>query len=389
MKRMYFVSSICILIISSLHPQELEIYGYFEPQFMGLYQDGDYYQLNANKLRIDIKSSVFENIEFGANVNFTLYFGKRNWDLLDFLPDNLVSSIPQEMNSFFQFTYRDTFSLDNVYTRISIARFALTVGKQQISLGTAYFSNPTDILNIKDVFDPTYEQPGHNAIRLDLFLGSRLSITALYTPIEEDWEKSGKLLRIKAGVGHFDFSIMGYETQHTSTDYYTFQMTQQRRRIIGLDFVGELFGLGVWGEGIYNFLEDDDDFYEFIVGSDYTFESGLYALWEYHRNSKSKACCEEYDLNDWLWFFTGEIKTISRDQVYGFISYPATYLMSFGCSIIASISDGSVALVPTVEYSIFENVDLTLMANLYIGEEGKVYSSTMGNGCILRGRVYF
>ena len=263
------------------------------------------------------------------------------------------------------------------------------VGKQQISLGTGYFSNPTDVFNVKDALDPTYEQPGHNAVRMDLFLGPRLSVMALYSPLEMDWQNSGKLMRIKAGLGHFDFSVTGYEMQHTSTDFHTFEITQQRRRLFGIDFVGELLGLGVWVEGAYNFMKQDDDFYEFILGIDYTFESGLYTLLEYHHNSPGKTDHTEYDLNDWMRYFVGETKTISQDQVYGFIQYPVADLIMIGGSTVFSISDQSIALVPMVYYSIFENVDLTLMLNLYVGEEGKIFSSSLGNGGFIRAQVYF
>lgn len=389
MKRNLIAFLMCVMPIICTVAQEVEIYGYFEPQYMGLYKDEDYYQLNSNKLRVDLKSKAVENTEFGANLIYLLNFGKKSWNILDFLPERVTYDIPIELYPLFQFTYRDTFYLDNVYARLSFNRFAITVGKQQISLGTGYFSNPTDVFNVKDALDPTYEQPGHNAVRMDLYLGTRLSLMALYSPIEMDWGNSGELVRMKAGLGHFDFSVLFNEMQYETTDFYTFQTERQLRRYIGLNFVGELLGFGVWGEGAYNFLKEDDDFYEFIVGADYTFESGLYTLIEYHRNSPAKANYEEYDLNDWMRFFVGEIKTIARDQLYGFIQYPLTDLIAIGTSTIISVSDRSAAFVPTIYYSLFENVELTLMMNFYIGDEEKVYNSNLGNGGFLRANIYF
>jgi len=369
---------------------QVDIYGYLEPQYSLFYFDSTYYQTNYNKLRVDLKSTAVKNTEFGANIIYSMYFGKKDWDILDFLPEHIVSLISPEMYPYYQFTFNDTFFLDNAYARVNIRRLALTMGKQQISMGTGYFSNPTDVLNTKDALDPTYEQPGHNALRLDFYIGSRVNLMVLYTPIEFDWENSGKLVRAKIGIGHFDFSLQGHEYQHTSTNFYTFQQTQQRRRLIGADFVGELLDLGVWGEGIYNFTEDeDDDFYEFIVGTDYTFESGLYAMVEYHRNSLGKPIHNEYFLNDWMRYYVGETKTLSRDQMYGLIQYPLTDLVLVGSSAIYSISDRSVAIVPMIYYSIFENIDLTLMFNVYLGEEDKLFSSSLGNGGFLRAQVYF
>ncbi len=86
---------------------------------------------------------------------------------------------------------------------------------------------------------------------------------------------------------------------------------------------------------------------------------------------------------------TAEQKAISRDQLYGFIQHPATDLMDFGFSAIFSISDKSLALVPMVNYNIFENVELLAYLNFYLGKEGTAYTKNLGNGGILRARVYF
>lgn len=388
MKKMTVMTILCLVTVTGVFAQ-VDIYGYFEPQYTGIYLDKEYYQFHYNKLRVDLKSTAVEHVEFGADAIHLLYFGATTWNVLDFLPDRITSSIPPEMHPAFQFSYQDTFFLDNVYARLSLNRLALTVGKQQISLGTGYFSNPTDVFNLKDALDPTYEQPGHNAIRIDFMLRNRLNLMALYTP-ENDWETSGKLVRLKAGIGHYDVSLLGGEMQHTTTDFYTFHVNKQQRRLVGADFVGELLGLGIWGEGIYNFLEDEDnDSYEFLIGGDYTFESGLYTMLEYHHNSSGKSDYQDYDLNDWMQFLAGEIKTISQDQVYGLIQYPLTDLAMVGGSVIFSISDQSAALVPMATYSLFENIDLTLMLNLYVGDEGKAYSSALGNGGFLRAMVYF
>lgn len=373
---------------SAIHGQ-VDIYGYFEPQYSGVYLDTAYFQTGYNKLRIDLTSAAVKNTEFGANVIFLHYFGATSWNVLDFLPGDVTAAVPPDLYPFYQFTLGDSFFLDNAYARLNFRRFAVTVGKQQISLGTGYFTNPTDVLNMKDALDPTYEQPGHNAMRLDLYLRNRMNIMVLYTPIAFLWQNSGKLIRAKLGLGHFDISITGHEFQHTTTDFYTFEQNQQQRRLIGADIVGELIGLGIWAEGCYNVLEDDDDFYEFIAGSDYTFESGLYTMIEYHHNSLGKSDHTEYNLNDWMRFFTGEQNTIARDQMYGLIQYPVTDLIMIGGSVIFSVSDRSAALVPMVYYSLYENVELTLMLNAYIGEEGKVFSEKLGNGGFIRASVYF
>lgn len=382
------VISVASVAVLNINAEELDIFGYFEPQYIFLYRDGESYQMNTDKFRLDLQHLV-SSVEFGANIIYTLYYGKRNWNILDFFSDEIRSEVPDAMQYYFNVEFRDTLYLDNVYVRMSNSRIACAFGKQQISLGTGYFSNPIDVFNFKDALDPTYEQPGQNGARVDVMLRDRINVMLLYSPIEGSWENSGKLLRLKIGLGHYDFAFTGYEFQDWSTDFYSLPGISQRRRLAGFEFVGELFGLGFWGEGAYNFMEISDDFYEFLIGTDYTFESGFYLLFEYHRNERGKTSYEDYNINDWLEFYLGENKTICRDQLYGMISYPMTDLINLQLLSIFSINDGSAAIVPVIDYNVFENVDLNIMGNIYTGREGRVYNSRLGSGAIVRARVYF
>ena len=110
---------------------------------------------------------------------------------------------------------------------------------------------------------------------------------------------------------------------------------------------------------------------------------------EYHHNSQAESDHENYDLNDWMRFFTGETRTISSDQIYGLVTYPVTDLLLMGGYVIFSASDYSAAIVPTIQYSLFENIDLLFLGNIYTGEEGTAYGSTLGDGFLLRASVYY
>lgn len=387
MRRLISIA-LCVIFLTG-YAQEVDIYGYLEPQYTGFYQNEEFWQMQSNRLRIDLRSSMNSSVEFGADVIYLLYYGNTAWNILDFLPDRVTSEIPLSMRPFYQIKYQDRYFLDNAYMRVSWNQFAIIAGKQQISLGTGYFVNPTDIFNVKDALDPTYEQPGHNAIRIDWQMGNRMSLMALYSPLEDDFDKSGKLIRLKAGAGRFDFTVLYNESYREITDYYTFSVLEEKRRMAGINFVGQILGMGVWGEGAYHFIDESDDYYEFVAGLDYTFGMGLYTLFEYHRNSSAESDYLNYDLNDWIRYVSGESKSISRDMLYSYIRYPLTELMNVGGSLVYSISDGSMAVVPTLEYSAFQNMDLTLMFNIYAGGEGRVFNSNLGNGGLLRCRVYF
>jgi hypothetical protein len=66
-----------------------------------------------------------------------------------------------------------------------------------------------------------------------------------------------------------------------------------------------------------------------------------------------------------------------------------TDLLNLGLINITSFSDGSFALVPTLMYSLSDNVEVYAYLNFNFGKDGKAYSKSQGNGALLRVRVYF
>ncbi len=368
--------------------QKASVGGYFEPQLMGISLKNHFYQLHSNKLRVDLSSDISEKVSFGANFDFIRYSGKTHWNALDYLPESLTQSVLPPFRPFFRFTYKDSIFLDNAFVRFSFHDADLTVGRQQISLGTGYAWNPTDVFNQKNLIDPTYEQPGHNAVRLDIPLGTRYTLVVLGTP-GEDWQTSGKLVRFKGRLGHFDYSLIGVETQWEFTNFQRFQSSRETRRLVGADFAGQIFGIGVWGEWASNWMKQTGRFTETVLGADYTFNSGLYVLAEGFHSALGKSNYHRYTISDWMQFLMGQKKAIARDQVYLYASYPATDLISVGCSVVASLSDGSVAVIPLVTDNLFENVELSIFGNYYRGKEGMAYASNLGNGGMVRLRVYF
>jgi len=163
----------------------------------------------------------------------------------------------------------------------------------------------------------------------------------------------------------------------------------EQRRLAGASTAGELFGLGTWVEYGYNEMETSKDFYELVAGVDYTFDFLTYFMVEYYRNTLGKSGRDLYDLNDWMRQYTAEQKAISRDQLYLFISHPLTDFIDLGTSCIFSLSDDSLALVPTLNYSFAQNIDILAYLNFNIGAEGSAYAENTGSGGLLRARLYF
>ncbi len=380
-----------------LGQSRVDIFGYFESQFVGADVQNSFIQLYSNKLRVDLESRPSESIKFGANFDYITYHGKTRWHILDYLPENVTAVVPEIARPFYVLSFDNRHFLDNAYVRLSLKYMDITVGKQQISPGTGYAWNPTDVFNTKDLLDPTYEQPGHNAVRLDVPIGSRYTFTTLYAP-GDTWKESDKLIEFKGRISHFDYHLIAVEKTWRFHDYTQFNQDfmnpgfwgqPEKRRMLGFSTAGELFGLGLWSEFGYNWMEETDAFYELVVGSDYTFDSGTYIMTEYYRNTLGKTNKQDYTLNDWMRFLAQEQKAIARDHVYCLVQHPAMDVMTLGFSTIFSITDGSLALLPMMQYSPFQNIEILVYINLYLGEENAVFNKNMGNGGLIRVRVYF
>jgi len=383
----WIVFSLFLLFATSA-AQTIDIFGYYEPQYMGVILDNEYSQLFSNKLRVDLQSNQIDNVTIGANFDYISYQGRTEWNLLDYFPDRIKNQVSPEFEDDFGYAYKDTVFLDNAFVKIAISKLDITLGKQQVSIGTGYAWNPTDLFNSKDIIDPTYEQPGRNAARFDIALSNRYTGTVMYLP-KNSWQNSGKLIKFNGKISHFDYSILYIEKMWTYSDFTSPSTPELKRRLYGGDLVGEIFGLGIWGEFAYNTLETQAGFWETLIGADYTLDNGMYFLAEYLHNELAKSDYHDYDLNDWMRYFLGENRTISRDNLYLYFDYPLTDLIHLNNSIALSLTDQSLNLMPSLRYNIFQNIEINIFAGFNIGENNKAFSKDQGSTAIFRMKAYF
>lgn len=368
---------ISILTIPFLLSAQVDIFGYYEGEFDQAKMMNTTYNYGYNKLRLDIEGTPDANVTIGANLNILKYDGSTTFNLFDFLPESIwkpvfqPDGLPQEYwIAELPFTFADTLYLDNIYLRANFDKFDLTLGKQQLSLGTGYAWNPIDIFNFKQLLDPTYEQTGVNAVRIEVPFGSRNGLDMIYSP-NIDFENSAKMVQLKTGIGSFDIfgTLAQYNWSRTGFNSSTFTMGNitDERLLIGGALVGEIAGVGVWAEGAINQLDFNDDFNEIVVGADYTFTNGLYILMEYLYNENGSAGFAEVDMNRFLQYFNGEVHSLMQQYVFNYINYPLSDLVQLGFVNFANLDDQSIAINPQITWDAFQNVSISLMGNYFIG----------------------
>ena len=363
-------------------------FGYFESNadYFGLPRT--HYLLGYHKLRVDLDARPNEQLHLGANVNIQRYWGQTKLTMYDFLTIDTIhwsnqgwtvgSSLYDNLMNW-PIVFRDTMYLDNYYLTWESDRFSITLGKQQLSFGSGYAWNPTDLFNYKDVLDPAYEQTGVTAVRGDVQLGLRTRLTLVIQPGASVAE-TGRFLQFKTGVGSFD---VAWQYHQVPWQFSTLEMLRYldravlvpvehpvQRQMVGLSYAGELLGLGWHGELAWNHLYRNSlfnyDFTEALAGWDYTTTGGTTLMLELFHNESGAPAGKYYDLLYGWRYFNREIH--SYHQNYAFVNWLTPWRDSqLGAFLIADLDDQSWLFSPTWQHD-WSSVTLQLFWMLSRGK---------------------
>ncbi|MCK5331772.1 MAG: hypothetical protein KAK01_10200 [Candidatus Marinimicrobia bacterium] len=388
----------CRLLISGFVTTHLslmaqtDLFGYYEVETDFAQMPSQQIFYGYNKFRLDISSYPGETISLNANLNIQQFFGQREWNLFDYLPASIWEPVFGS-GAEYPFTVRDTLYLDNVYARLGFDEFDVTVGKQQLSLGTGYAWNPSDVFNTKDLMDPTYEQTGVPALRVEIPIFDRLMFDLIMAP-DYSIEKSTYYFQYKLGIGRFDltgFSGILEEARtalNLDTDSLEYEVILNQRKMIGGSLVGQIWEIGMWTEGCWNLMNVDENFTEYVVGLDHTFDFRTYLMMEYFHNGRGVADKEDLTFNDYVGYLGGGAHSIMQDYLFVLANHPLTDFVSLGLYTIGNLNDNSYAIAPLLEWSVFENVSMTFQGGYFLGDDDTEFGSQDWSARI-RMRIYF
>jgi len=293
---------------------QIDWFGYFESEgdLGGVPDQSIFY--GYNKLRLDLDSSPSDNIRISADIIYREYFGQTDLNFLDFLHPDFRPVVPNaDMSGWDTLTYipyplSDSLFIDNMFLQLHFNLFDLTLGKQQISPGVGYAWNPTDIFNLKDLMDPTYEHTGVTVVRLSFPLGLRTTLSGIIRPANS-WDETVQYYQLKSGIRRFDVSAIYSRSRLTLSGFAA--TTVQTHDLYGFNLEGDLLGAGIRTEIAAHRLDSNKKLqYEYIVSGDYTFKNSLYCLAEYYHNDLG-AKTSQTDINDYLFYYSGERKSLN------------------------------------------------------------------------------
>lgn len=255
-------------------------------------------------------------------------------------------------------------NLDRLAMKLALPFGDLTVGRQVLSWGTGRFWNPTDVLS---PFPPTAidreVRRGFDAVRLAVALGELTQLDLLFLP-QQRLEDLGGVARLQTNLAGWDASL--------SIGRYV------RDVVIGADVAGDLGPLGAHAEGAYTLellgldgqspVRVGEHFFRGVVGLDGRPMESLLLFAEYAFNG--------YGTND-----SSQIARVLssarvvRGEIFGAgrhlgalgLAWLATDLLTTQLTCLVNLTDPSVMLIPSLEYSLGQRVLLRFGGSVPIG----------------------
>ena len=340
-----------------LFASDINIFGYYENRFFVLssgklsfqnisenFSLGDY-----NRLRLQIKSSVADNISLNLAVDFFTFHG------IIRSPLGVLGSSEQSEATHTQ--------LDRAYIDLYFPGFDVTIGKQRVAMGVSYLWAPLDLFNRVNIFEPGEEKPGVNAIKAYIPVGKASSLTAVFSP-ENNFNSSKSGLRAQTHFAGVDAALT----------FIHWGMKDQN--IYGIDLRGENF-IGWWVEGGY-FVTPSKKNKKIVLGFDYTFpfKRGIYWLNEFFFDESGEKDSARYDPDKLL---AGDRFTLARKYYFSTLRFPLTGFLSLGTTYIGNWTDGSYIFSPSLSYEITQNASIHTGIFFLMGKKGGEFNREGAN----------
>jgi hypothetical protein len=260
--------------------------------------------------------------------------------------------------------------IDRLWLDFNSEKFQVSIGRQRIAWGTSWVWNITDIFNPLSILDFDYEErPAVDAIRFQYFPSDISKVDFAINPSKQK-ENSSVALQFYLNKFEYDFYLMfGYHLQ---------------RFFSGFCWSGDIAGAGFRGEIFFtdapekikfsspnSFSDEKRKQLSIVLSLDYTFENSFYIHSEILYNNIGK---------------TGKIGLYSIDAFKIGLLSPSQinlfYQLGYNLSPLSRIDlialhnpyDQSFVLLPTLSYSLFQNLDLNLVSIYFNGRNFAEYS---------------
>lgn len=247
--------------------------------------------------------------------------------------------------------------LDRIWFALMLDKIQITVGRQRINWGQAIVWNPNDIFNTYSYYAIDYpERPGSDAIRLQFYPSSASTVEAA-----SKWNDKGKITI--AGLGRFNAG--GYDIQFLGG------LVDDQDWVAGLGWSGNIAGAAFRGEVSYfqpkqNFT-DTTGVLLATAGADYGFSNSLILTFQVFYNQLPPNYQPEQMMNIYQAPASPKLLSFTDWNILLNGSYTVTPLLNISLAGIYFPSLNGFFIGPTLDCSLNQNVDLSLIMQYFNG----------------------
>lgn len=342
---------------------------------------GTFNHLNKDPYPAFLQSQIpgsYEDYQIHNRFNFDLYYGSQ-WHANAGMRNRLfygytynrtptqITDLQNDPSTLMDLSFMWTNSnsalsvlFDRAWLEYDNQRIRARVGRQRINWGINTVWNPNDIFNQYNYFDFDYEErPGVDAVDFQWYFTPRSSIELAYSPNLDDPIKSIGGLLYKTNIKGYDVQLLqGY----FKGDY-----------VAGAGWAGSFGNVGFKGEASAFVPMDDLDTtsrenFVLSTGFDYSLPNGLYMqisyLYNQLGNSNSSILGSGLLANQTL--TAKNLFPYQHTTFVGF-NFAVTPLLTADLSTMTTLDFNNFFLIPSLSYSIAENLDLLLLAQVFWG----------------------
>lgn len=340
----------------------IEIGGYYKnllihSETLAAFGPGEPYVLDLNRLRLEFKGPVSEQMAFDLQYDNEILLGDylktAQFSALDSQPPDTYFDL--EGNYYRGGSSQGRHSLYRAYVTLALPKADLRIGRQRIAWGTAQFWNPVDILN---PFNPVQverlERPGVDAAVLDWNYGPLSRVSLVYAKQSSGTSYGARWRTNQAG---FDLSALAGSFRNNT--------------VTGVDFAGQAGDIGLRGE-MTRTNAVPSAFTRAVIGADYTFRNTLSVNVELYYNGEGTSNVSDYDFNR---LSTGEIQNVARRYLGLYVGYDVMPLLRWDNYVVFNRDDDSRFFSPRLTYSLSDNWELAAGAQFFSGKSGSEYGA--------------
>ena len=378
----YLILAITCLFGAPSHAQDenMTLNGYMKYMHTVIIPPGDSSMITDNFLHNRLNYTWYwsDNFTFKASMRNRFFWGELVRDV-PFAYSSLGDD-PGFLDLSIVWTNSSSTVLHTIFDRMNLTYqkndLEVIVGRQRVNWGTTLIWNPNDIFNSYSFFDFDYEErPGTDAVQVNYYTSAASSLSVVYA-LADSLSGSTLAAKYKFNTNTYDFQFMtGYQKEFF---------------VVGGGWAGDIKGAGFRGEGTYFLPVNDQAGETQFVGSvefDYTFTNGLYFQTAYLFNSRGL----NVESGDYAAFYldrslSAQTLSPAMHNLFFQVSGALSPILNTALATMLNPKDGSLFIGPNVTWSVAENFDFLVAAQLFRGDPMTLYGD---GGTMIFGRFKY